>query len=64
MKTKTMASTAKKRAKIIAMASIAGASVAQTTAAATQALADMRESMEGHVYAVQYSWDPFDGFCA
>ena len=58
-----MASTAKKRATIIAMAAIAGASVSQTSAAARQALADMREEMgkDTHVYSVQYTWDPFDG---
>jgi len=62
---KTMASTAKKRATIIAMAAIAGASVSQTTAAARQALADMRNQGDlGHVYSVQYTWDPFDGMLA
>jgi len=61
-----MASTAKKRATIIAMAAIAGASVSQTSAAARQALADMREEMgkDTHVYSVQYTWDPFDGLYA
>ena len=64
--TKNMASTAKKRATIIAMAAIAGASVSQTSAAARQALADMREEMgkDNHVYSVQYTWDPFDGLYA
>jgi len=64
--TKKMASTAKKRATIIAMAAIAGASVSQTSAAARQALADMREEMgkDTHVYSVQYTWDPFDGMLA
>ncbi len=63
---KNMASTAKKRATIIAMAAIAGASVSQTSAAARQALADMREEMgkDTHVYSVQYTWDPFDGLYA
>lgn len=63
---KNMASTAKKRATIIAMAAIAGASVSQTSAAARQALADMREEMgkDNHVYSVQYTWDPFDGMLA
>lgn len=63
---KTMASTAKKRATIIAMAAIAGASVSQTSAAARQALHDMREEMgkDTHVYSVQYTWDPFDGLYA
>ena len=63
---KTMASTAKKRATIIAMAAIAGASVSQTSAAARQALHDMREEMgkDTHVYSVQYTWDPFDGMLA
>lgn len=63
---KNMASTAKKRATIIAMAAIAGASVSQTSAAARQALHDMREEMgkDTHVYSVQYTWDPFDGLYA
>jgi len=62
---KNMASTAKKRATIIAMAAIAGASVSQTSAAARQALADMRKQGDlGHVYSVQYTWDPFDGMLA
>jgi len=66
---KTMASTAKranKKAVIVAMAAIAGASVSQTTAAARQALHDMREEMgkDTHVYSVQYTWDPFDGLYA
>lgn len=66
MTTKTMASTAKKRATIIAMAAIAGASVSQTSAAARQALADMREEMgkDNHVYSLNYTWDPFDGLYA
>lgn len=63
---KTTVSTTKKRATIIAMAAIAGASVSQTSAAARQALADMREEMgkDNHVYSVQYTWDPFDGMLA
>ena len=63
---KTMASTAKKRATIIAMAAIAGASVSQTSAAARKALADMREEMgkDTHVYSIEYTWDPFDGLYA
>ena len=64
--TKKMASTAKKRATIIAMAAIAGASVSQTNAAARQALTDMREEFgkDGHVYSLSYTWDPFDGMIA
>lgn len=63
---KTMASTAKKRATTIAMAAIAGASVSQTSAAARQALADMRDEMgkDTHVYSLNYTWDPFDGMLA
>lgn len=62
---KTMASTAK-RATIIAMAAIAGASISQTSAAARQALADMRKEMgkDNHVYSLNYTWDPFDGLYA
>jgi len=64
--TKKMASTAKKRATIIAMAAIAGASISQTNAAARQALADMREvfGKDTHVYSLNYTWDPFDGILA
>jgi len=63
---KKMASTAKKRATIIAMAAIAGASISQTNAAARQALADMREEFgkDTHVYSLAYTWDPFDGMIA
>ena len=63
---KTLASTAKKRATIIAMAAIAGASVSQTSAAARQALADMRDELGtgNHVYSLNYTWDPFDGILA
>ena len=63
---KNMASTAKKRATIIAMAAIAGASVSQTIAAARQALADMRDELgkNTHVYSLNYTWDPFDGILA
>ena len=61
-----MASTAKKRATIIAMAAIAGASVSQTGTAARQALADMRQELgkDTHVYSIEYTYDPFDGFYA
>ena len=64
--TKKMASTAKKRATIIAMAAIAGASISQTNAAARQALTDMRKEFgkDGHVYSLNYTWDPFDGILA
>ncbi len=64
--TKKMASTAKKRATVIAMAAIAGASISQTSAAARKALADMREEFgkETHVYSLSYTWDPFDGMFA
>ncbi len=63
---KNMARTARKRATIIAMAAIAGASVSQTSAAARQALADMREEMgkDIHVYSLNYTWEPFDGLYA
>jgi len=63
---KTIASTARKRATVIAMAAIAGASISQTNAAARQALADMREEFgkDTHVYSLNYTWDPFDGMIA
>lgn len=56
----------KKSAIIIALAAATGASVSQTSAAARQALADMREEMgkDAHVYSLNYTWDPFDGMLA
>lgn len=67
--TKNMASAAKKSAKraiIVSMAAIAGTSVSQTIAAAKQALSDMREALgkDTHVYSLNYTYDPFDGFLA
>ena len=67
-----LASTAKKSAKrarratIIAMAAIAGASVTQTNAACRAAMHDMREEFgkDTHVYSLNYTWDPFDGMLA
>ncbi len=66
MATIKLASTAKKRATVIAMAAIAGASISQTSAAARQALADMREEFgkDAHIYSLNYTWDPFDGVLA
>lgn len=62
---KSMASTASKRAIVIAMASIAGASVQQTSAAMRAAMQDMKDDLgRGQVYNLHYTWDPFDGLLA
>ena len=60
---KTMASTAKranKKAVIIAMTALTGATIAQETAAYEQAMRDMKQ--DGTV--INYTWDPFDGLYA
>lgn len=55
----------KKSAIIIALAAATGASVQQTNAAYQDAMRDMaHEFGRGHVYSVQYTWDPFDGLYA
>lgn len=57
--------TSTKRATIIAMAAITGATIAQECAAARAALSDMKDEMgRDNVYSINYTWDPFDGFCA
>lgn len=54
-----------KRAAIIAMAAITGASIAQESAAAKAAMADMKaEYGNDNVCAIEYTWDPFDGVYA
>lgn len=54
-----------KKAAIIAMAAITGASIAQETAAAKAAMADMKaEYGNENVCAIEYTWDPFDGMYA
>lgn len=60
---KTMASTAKranKKAIIVAMTALTGATIAQETAAYEQAMRDMKQ--DGTV--INYTWDPFDGLLA
>lgn len=60
---KTMASTAKranKKAIIVAMTALTGATIAQETAAYEQAMRDMKQ--DGTV--INYTWDPFDGMLA
>lgn len=66
---KTMASTAKKSAKVISLTAATvvcmGAKFADD-AAAQAALKDILQE-DGEFYAkttVAYTWDPFDGFCA
>ena len=61
--TKKMASTAKranKKAIIVAMTALTGATIAQETAAYEQAMRDMKQ--DGTV--INYTWDPFDGLYA
>lgn len=63
--TKKMASTAKRSAKVIAMAAIAGTSVSQANAAYEQAMRDMaQEYGRKNVYAIEYTWDSFTGMYA
>ena len=67
MKTKKMTSTAKKRAKkaaIIAMAAAIGTTAADLQEAASVAMRDMKNDAGVNAFAISYTWDPFDGFCA
>jgi len=60
---KTMVRTAKranKKAIIVAMTAITGATLAQETAAYEQAMRDMKQ--DG--FTIQYTYDPFDGMLA
>lgn len=60
---KTMARTAKranKKAIIVAMTALTGATLAQETAAYEQAMRDMKQ--DGTV--INYTWNPFDGLYA
>lgn len=60
---KNMASTAKranKKAIIVAMTALTGATLAQETAAYEQAMRDMKQ--DGTV--INYTWNPFDGLYA
>ena len=51
---------AAKRATIIAMTALTGATLAQETAAYEQAMRDMKQ--DG--FTIQYTYDPFDGMLA
>lgn len=52
-----------KKAIIVAMAAITGATFAQEREAMQVAMQDMQaEGMDTTI--VDYTWDPFDGFCA
>ena len=54
-----------KKAVIVAMAALTGASVAQETAAMQAAMQDMRDEMgKKNVYSVNYVYNPFDGLLA
>ena len=53
------------KAIIVAIATATGASVAQTNAAARQAMRDMEQEFgKGHVYGIEYTYNPFDGMLA
>ena len=55
--------TKKAKAVVIALAAITGTTIAQESRAMEIALADMKaEGMD--VTVADYTWDPFDGFCA
>ena len=64
MKTKRTkkACTAKKRAIILAMAAITGASVSSMSKAERAAMNDMEKEYGSD--CIVYSWDPFDGLLA
>jgi len=78
MKTKSMASTAKKSAKVIALKMwkstpkairrSAGSAVIVSMAAGLMAAPAMDEvgkaAVQDMAHEVSYTWDPFDGFCA
>lgn len=52
-----------KKAIIVAMAAITGATIAQESEAMRVAMQDMQaEGMDTTI--ADYTWDPFDGFCA
>ena len=54
-----------KKAVIVAMAALTGASVAQETAAMQKAMQDMRDEMgKDNVYSVNYVYNPFEGLYA
>jgi len=55
----------KTKAIIIAMAAVTGATVSQESAAARKAMQDMRDEFgKANTFALNYTWDPFDGMCA
>ena len=77
MKTKTMASTAKKSAAVFkqmweqtpkAIRRSAGSAVIVSMAAGLLAAPDMDEcgkaAVQDMAHDLHYTWDPFDGFCA
>ena len=51
-----------KKAIIVAMAAITGATIAQESKAMEAAMQDMQA--DGMDVTLEYTWDPFDGFCA
>ena len=53
----------KKKAIIVAMAMMTGATIAQEEAAAQAAMQDMKQ--EGiNTYPLEYTWNPYDGLLA
>lgn len=53
-----------KKALILTMAAIAGTTATETSAAARAALADMEREYGRDALIINYTWNPFDGFCA
>ena len=54
-----------KKAVILAMAAITGATIAQETAAMQAAMQDMKDDLgKKNVYSVNYVYNPFDGLLA
>lgn len=53
-----------KKTTIVAMATIAGATMAQETKAMKVAMQDMQSEYGKNAIHVEYTWDPFDGMLA
>lgn len=53
-----------KKTTIVAMATIAGATIAQESKAMKAAMQDMQSEYGKNAIHVEYTWDPFDGMLA
>ena len=53
-----------KKATIVAMATITGATMAQETKAMNVAMHDMQREYGKNAILVEYTWNPFDGMLA